>query len=218
MFYRFCLYGAWIIWHTLYRFRVIGRENRPRQHGYILIANHVCATDVVFLLLARCSPRRPMVFAKEELFASPLLSRVLRGMGAVPVSRGKGDRTLLEKAAAALRAGRDVVIFPEGTRSRTGTLGVLKSGAFAVAAMADAPIVVCRILYENGRPQLFRRVRVAVGQTFSAAQLGLNGADGAMPPASVLRRAKAICVRELERLENENAPTVQKGARRKERA
>ena len=214
MLYCICLYIAWLIWHVLYRFRVVGRKNRPRRHGYILIANHICATDAVFLLLARCSPRRPMVFAKEELFASRPVGRFLRLMGAVPVSRGKGDRTLLEKAAAVLREGRDVVIFPEGTRSRTGKLGVLKSGAFAVAAMADAPITVCRILYENGRPQIFRRVRVAVGQTFSAEQLGLKMTNGAMPSASVLRRAKETCVQELERLEKEAAASLTKRTQR----
>ena len=57
-------------------------------------------------------------------------------MGAVSIDRGKGDTVTLEKVTNACRRGIGVLIFPEGTRTKNGQLGVLKSGAFVIAASA----------------------------------------------------------------------------------
>ena len=205
MLYTICLLGAWLIWHLFYRFRVVGRKNLPRG-GYVMVCNHVAATDIVYLVLARIAWPKAIILAKQELFhITPILTWYIRRMGAVPVSRGRGDSAVIEQTVEKARAGRDVLIFPEGTRSKTGELGPLKSGAFLIAAKANVPVVPCRVLYQDGRPRFWRRVTLAIGQPLTPQQLGLSGEWEHMPPASALRGAKARCAQEMERLRRENA-------------
>ena len=59
--------------------------------------------------------RRPRFLAKEELFRIPVVGRALRGAGQIPVSRGKRDRSSLDRAVAALDRGEVIVVYPEGT-------------------------------------------------------------------------------------------------------
>lgn len=215
MIYAICLVGAWVIWHLLYRFRVMGRANLPRRQkgapGYVMICNHLAATDAVFVYLARFGWPKPLILAKAELFdISPVLSWFFKSVGAVPVVRGKGDTATLDAVVTAVRAGRDVVVFPEGTRSKTGQLQTIKSGAFVIAAAAGAPVVPCRILYQDGRPRIGRRVCVAIGQPLDVQTLGLDGAStgASTPGAAVLRGAKAQCVAAMETLYQQGLPLV----------
>ncbi len=203
--YAFCLVAAWGIWHLLYRFRVVGRENLPKDGGFVMLCNHRSAADIIFLLLARFRFKKPLIFAKAELFQiTPPLTWFFKYLGAVPISRGKGDTTVIDATVQKVRAGRDLVVFPEGTRTKTGHLGQLKSGAFVVAARAGVPVVPCRILYETGKPRLFRRVTLAIGQPLTQQQLGLADTDG-MPTPAALRDAKRLCVQKLKQLYADNA-------------
>lgn len=208
--YIFSLIGAWLIWHILYRFRAVGRANLPRRGGYVLFSNHISATDPVYILTSRFWGRRMLVFAKEELFhKNVLLTWYLKYMGGIPVSRGKGDSAVIMRAVEKVRSGRSLLVFPEGTRSRTGELQRLKSGAFLVAGAAGVPLVPCRILYQGGRPRLFGRVVVAFGRPLSCEELGLAGYEGEMPPAGVIRAVKARCAAELESLLEQNRALVE---------
>ncbi len=202
--YAFCLVGAWVIWHLLYRFRVVGRENLPEKGGFVMLCNHRSAADIIFLMLARFRFRKPLIFAKAELFQiAPPLTWFFKYLGAVPISRGKGDTTVIGETVQKVRAGRDLLVFPEGTRTKTGHLGQLKSGAFVVAARAGADIVPCRIIYEAGKPRLFSRVTLAIGRPLTQQELGL--ADCETPAPAALRAAKRITVQQLKQLYAENA-------------
>ena len=70
-------------------------------------------------------------------------------MGAVPIDRGKGDMGTVNKVTDECKNGTPILIFPEGTRSKTGELLTLKSGAFLIAGNADADMVPCRIIYDT---------------------------------------------------------------------
>lgn len=207
--YSICLVGAWLIWHVFYRLRVVGRKNLPRG-GYVMVCNHTAALDSVFLVLARFAWPKPVIMAKEELFhITPLLSWFFRQAGAVPVERGKGDAEALQQVVDRVRKGHDLLVFPEGTRSRTGEMGRLKSGAFVVAAAAGVPVVPCRVLYQDGRPRFFHKVRMVIGQPLSLQELGLDGDWERMPPPSALRNAKARCLQEMEALRAQHCAAVQ---------
>ncbi len=202
--YAICLVGAWLIWHLMYRFRVVGRENLPSKGGFVMLCNHRSAADIIFLMLARFRFQKPLIFAKAELFQiTPPLTWFFKYLGAVPISRGKGDTAVIDATVQKVRDGRDLLVFPEGTRTKTGHLGQLKSGAFVVAARAGADIVPCRIIYEAGRPRLFSRVTLAIGKPLAQQELGLSDADALSPAA--LRGAKSITVQRLKQLYAENA-------------
>ncbi len=193
----------WVVWHIVFRFKVIGRENLPRgRQGFVLAPNHISAIDPIFVVLARFWGRRMVVMAKEELFEiNPLFTWFFRAVNVIPVHRGRGDTAVVDRAIEDVRSeGRGLLIFPEGTRSKDGSLGRLKSGAFVVASAAGVPIVPCRVIYAGGKMKLFGRCTVVFGKPIPAEQLYL----GEERSAARLRACKQLLHDELEQLLEEN--------------
>jgi 1-acyl-sn-glycerol-3-phosphate acyltransferase len=123
------------------RVAVEGAELVPRDQPLIFMGNHQGNFDTLALFLA--IPRRFSWLAKEELFRVPVFGHSMRRAGYIPLNRGDGREALksLEAAAAAVRAGASIVIFPEGTRTPDGHLLPFKKGGFLLAAKAGVPIV-----------------------------------------------------------------------------
>lgn len=126
------------LFRTYNRVEVTGRENLPPTGGVLLIANHTSYADppIVGSLVGR-----PVNFmAKAQLFLFPL-GPIIRSMQAFPVKRGAGDRAALRHAITLLRAGRVLLIFPEGTRSPNGKLIPFEQGAAFIALASGAQVV-----------------------------------------------------------------------------
>lgn len=200
-FYWIIMPAAWFVWHLAFRIRVIGRENLIRDRGFVLCPNHISAIDPVFVVTARFWGRPMAILAKEELFhINRLLTWMWRNVGLVCVRRGKGDSAMLEGVVDAVRGGRGVLIFPEGTRTKDGNLGKLKSGAFVIAAEAGVDMVPCRIIYKGGRMRVFGRCTIVFGKPIPAGKLAL----GEPRSAKRLRECKDLLRAELEKLLEEN--------------
>lgn len=194
----------WVLEHILFRIEVTGREHlAPYQKkdspGYVVACNHLCDLDPVFIIEAIWPRRQMRILAKQELFKSPLVGWFLGCMGAVAVDRGKGDLSTVNRVTQACRDGRGLLVFPEGTRSKTGKLGLLKSGAFVVASQAGVDMVPCRIIYDtpSGHIKLFCRMRICFAAPIPASELTIED-----PKRSVasLRRMKNRLKAELETL------------------
>lgn len=210
MLYRIAVSVVWVVWHLVFRIRTVGREKVHGLRRYVLCANHCHAVDPVFVVVSRASERQMVVMAKEELFQiHPFISWFFRAVGAVPVSRGKGDTRAVDQCIEEVRNGKGLLIFPEGTRSHTGQPGKVKSGAFVVAAAAGASLVPCRIVYDAGGPRLFSRVTIIYGDPVPCEELGL--ADGARS-ATVLRRAKNWLLDQWQQLYLDNTTPAQQQA------
>jgi 1-acyl-sn-glycerol-3-phosphate acyltransferase len=121
-----------------WRLRVEGRW--PGKGPYVVVANHQSMLDI--LLLSHL-PREMKWIAKEELFRVPWIGWMFRISGDIPVRRGDAESggAALAKARAYLANGMNVMIFPEGTRSRTAKLLPFKSGAFRLAIEAGAAVL-----------------------------------------------------------------------------
>ncbi len=135
---------VWVLAHILFRFEVIGRENLKAVRdgrAYVIAPNHIANLDPVLIAITIFDWKRLRILAKEELFKNPLAGWFLRCMGAVSIERGKGDTTTVEKLTNECKNGTGIMIFPEGTRTKTGKLGVIKSGAFVIAAAAGADML-----------------------------------------------------------------------------
>ena len=192
---------AWVVWHLAFRIKVIGRENLIHDRGFVLAPNHVSALDPVFVVLARFWGRRMLVMGKEELFQiNPFFSWFFRHVGVVPVHRGKGDTAVVDQAIECVRKGQGLLIFPEGTRSKDGNLGKLKSGAFVVAAQAGVDMIPCRVIYKGGKMKLFGHCTVVFGKPIPAEKLTL----GQPRSAARLRECKQHLTEALEQLLAEN--------------
>jgi glycerol-3-phosphate dehydrogenase (NAD(P)+) len=121
-----------------FRVRRLGREHIPHG-GVILAANHRSFLDP--FVIGCCLPRPIYFVAKQELFRNPLLGWFLNCMGAFPVRRGQSDEQSVETSLALLERGQAVVIFPEGTRIRAGSLAKPKRGVGRLALQSGAPVV-----------------------------------------------------------------------------
>ena len=131
-------YIARMVAIAFYRIRVFGRNNWPREGGALVCANHKGYFDPV--LVGLCCERPMNVLAKQSLFRFPL-KPLIEAMGAIPVNRSGTGLDGLRETMTRLRAEELVLLFPEGTRTESGSIGNLKPGFIAVARKTNVPIV-----------------------------------------------------------------------------
>jgi 1-acyl-sn-glycerol-3-phosphate acyltransferase len=162
------------------RYRVTGREHVP-PGAVVFCSNHESNVDPPVLFRALHSKLH--ILYKAELRRFPLMATVFDVGGFVPVDRDNRDRALasIGRGAASLRAGNSFLIFPEGTRSRSGELLPFKKGGFLMAIQAQAPIVPVairggRAAMRKGSP-LIRPVHVSVRIGKPVPTAGLTAAD-----------------------------------------
>ena len=147
------------IFYPLYRIKVIGKENFPKEGGVLLCTNHIDALDPPVVGIT--CPRTVHFMAKEELFEMPLLKSILPRVNAFPVKRGMSDRQAMRKGLSVLKEGKVVGLFPAGTRSKDGQLKKGLAGAGFFALRGNATVMPCAII---GPYKPFRRLKVVYGK------------------------------------------------------
>lgn len=125
---------------------VIGKENILPGKPQIFMANHQSDFDI-FIVLAHI-PEQFRWIVKKELFKVPLFGPAMRNAGYIEIDRQNRERAMksIERAALKIREGKSVMSFPEGTRSRDGTIQPFKQGMFYLALMSGVPIVPITII------------------------------------------------------------------------
>mgnify|MGYP006197461547 FL=1 len=129
-----------MVTRVIYRLRVRGGEHIPVDGAAIVVANHVSFVDAVLLMAA--SPRPIRFIMDHRIFATPVLGWLFRLAKAIPVAPQKEDpeayARAFEAAAAVLREGDLLAIFPEGGITRDGSLQPFKGGVLKVLEQARA--------------------------------------------------------------------------------
>lgn len=156
--------------------------------GYVVVTNHASYFDIVVLFMAL--PIVPGFIAKKELAKVPFLAQALDLGGHVLIDRGNRSRAKasLDQAARQVRAGRTVLVFPEGTRSKTGRIEKFKLGAFHLALAAGVPIVPVGIAGSRdvmpGEGLIYPgTVRVRIGAPITAADVAAEAKRTTEPKA-----------------------------------
>jgi 1-acyl-sn-glycerol-3-phosphate acyltransferase len=143
--YRFAVAVVKPLMRLLFRWDFRGYEHIPTTGGVILAANHISVADPFAVgLYLHEGGRPPRFMAKASLFRLPIAGRILRGLHQIPVYRYSAQaRHALDAAAAALRAGEVVVIYPEGTTTRDADYWPMKArtGVARLALETGAPVV-----------------------------------------------------------------------------
>lgn len=173
-FYRI-LHGCagWLI-RFLFRVKITGRENVPKQGGYVVCANHVSLLDV--FTLAASFPRQLRFLAKSELFSIPILAPVIRSLGAVSVDRGGSDVKAIKRSIEIVKEGELFSVFPQGHRypMKNPADTPIKNGIGLIAYRAQASIIPVCIKLKKQKYCLFRRTQILIGKPISVGALGLH--------------------------------------------
>lgn len=175
------------LWFSGIKVDIVHPGNILRDRAAVYAVNHASNVEppVLFAALSGLFPRMRILY-KAELRKLPILVRAFDLAGFVPLERGNRDQSLpaIERAARALREGNSFLIFPEGTRSRTGDLLPFKKGGFIMALQAQAPVVPVAIKGARDAMKkgslIIRPVRVTVsfGPPIETAGLTMDQRDG----------------------------------------
>ncbi|MDO5624973.1 MAG: MFS transporter [Pseudomonadota bacterium] len=192
---------SWLLTRIVYRFKVTGDQHIPLEGPAVLVANHVSFVDAVLLMAA--SPRPIRFLMDHRIFRIPVLGWLFKLAKAIPVAPQKDDPAAYERAfaeaAAVLREGDLLGIFPEGAITRDGALQPFKGGVMKIVERAradgiDVPVVPMALTnlwgsyfsrIEKGgamtrpfRRGMFSRVGLNVGEAVPAAQVSPEGLQG----------------------------------------
>jgi len=159
----------------------MGKVDTRRPHMYAL--NHLSALDIPAVYVAM--PCHFRIMAKEELFRYPFMGWHLRRSGQVSIERENAVASMrsLNRAAAILKGGQPLVVFPEGGRSETGQVKPFLPGVFYVAIKAGVDVVPMALVgtYELLPMNTFhvkpRPLELLVGEPISSAGYGLRDMD-----------------------------------------
>ncbi len=138
-FYKGVRFAFSLFSHTYLRLSVEGTSNIPESGGVIVVSNHQSHLDTPLLGLA--IPRESRFPGKAELFASPFPRSLLLNLGGFPLVRGEGDRKAISFSQTVLENGGVLAMFPEGTRSRDGSIAPFHRGLGVLALKTGVPIV-----------------------------------------------------------------------------
>jgi len=178
IFYLICRNIILLFGKIYWRLSSKGTENIPKEGGVLLVANHFSYLDPP--LIGSLSPRPVHILAKYELFRVPIFNWLIKALGAIPIKRDVIDRKSLRTAVDILKNGCVLLVFPEGTRTRDGSIGKPKPGPGLIAKLADTAILPVYIegSYKSlPRKRLFpkpNKITVYFGKSFTINELGYD--------------------------------------------
>lgn len=141
--------------------RAHGLEHINKAEKAIYVANHSSLFDIV--AVCRACPVPLFYIAKKELAKVPVMGQFMWLIGMIFIDRKNKDSAMrsMMKAAEGIKKGRNIISFPEGTRSKDGTVGLFKRGSFIIAKQYDIPVAPITI--------------VGAHRILSAGSTGLHG-------------------------------------------
>lgn len=185
----------------LWRPKVSGVENIPRDGGVILAANHLSVVDSMVVPVV--CPRPVYYLAKAEYFAHPVLGPLLTGLNNIPVNRTGGREALLaiDAAVPVLSAGHVLGIHPEGTRSPDGRLYRGRPGTVKLALDTGAAVVPVGLIgTERIHPIGARVPRLARCEVIFGEPLDLTPYTDEQQNAKLLREVTLRLMRAIQKL------------------
>ena len=209
----FVRYTVMGIYKLFYNFRIEGWENVPEKEGVIIASNHRSYADPVILTMPMKRPDTYM--AKEELFHNKIFGAFIRFLGAFPVKRGAGDMQVIDDCVDILESGRNVVIFPEGTRSKENKVGRGKTGVALIAAKSGADVLPMGIVFEGPKLHFRSKVTLKIGKLIKSEELDIG--DGSPKQLKLIKKRIMDSITELvegpkPEIASENAGAIAENA------
>jgi len=159
LFYTFIKGIAFVIFHIIFKIRVEGKENIPREGSLVLCANHHSNWDP--LVIASVFSRKISWMGKKELFENKLLSYFLTKLQVFPVDRQVSDIGAVKKALRILKDKKVLGIFPEGTRVKGFDKENAKAGVALLTLKSNSLVIP---VYTRGTYKLFSKIDIIIGK------------------------------------------------------
>ena len=157
------------VFGAAYLKKATGLENLPQEGGFVLCANHLSALDPI-CIASRLPRSMDIAFlAKKELFKNTALKKLIVALGAIPIDRGSADIGAIRASMQALKDGKCLMVFPQGTRSKDNTPTPMLSGASMIALRGGVPVIPC---YIDGPYRLFRHIDIRFGKPIDFSDFG----------------------------------------------
>ena len=139
LWYQFCRMAYGVLATSFWRLQVFNRHYEPTTGSVLYLSNHQSFLDPAIMSLAL---KRPMHFmARASLFRFPIFKQWITSVNAFPVRRGAADTGAMKEALRRLKRGEQLVVFPEGTRTRDGRVGPFLPGVALLARRAAEWVV-----------------------------------------------------------------------------
>ncbi|MBN2088358.1 1-acyl-sn-glycerol-3-phosphate acyltransferase [candidate division KSB1 bacterium] len=200
-FYRIAHFLVTFFFKIFFGFRVKGNDVIPEQGRVILASNHISGWDPPALGIA--TKREVFFLAKKELFTIPVIGWLIKILNAVPIDRGVGDVRALKTFISILNREAAVILFPEGTRSKTGELGEAREGVGLIAMKTNSDIIP---VYISGtrkiKNAIFRKPRVQV--VFGNRVYLKNYKHAQLEGKELYKQISTDVLKEIRRLRDEN--------------
>jgi acyl-[acyl-carrier-protein]-phospholipid O-acyltransferase/long-chain-fatty-acid--[acyl-carrier-protein] ligase len=132
----------WVVTHTIYRIKVLGRDNIPEHGGALFICNHLSHVDA--LLLMSSTDRKVRFLMYKGIYEKPAIKPFARILDAIPISSEQRPREMIQSlraASEAIKEGHVACIFPEGQITRIGFTLPFQRGFERIMKDVDAPII-----------------------------------------------------------------------------
>ncbi len=174
----------WVYFFVLNRTRVIGKHNVGQERNTLLLSNHQSMIDSFLIGVAAYFPHalwKPHLMpwnpaAEENFFKTPLLAWFSENWKCIPVRRGQRDFHAVHRMSQELPKGV-IILFPEGTRTRDGSVGPGRPGVGLVALATQPRVIPVAIEGMNralpiGRvfPRFFQRISVSFGEPMDCSE------------------------------------------------
>lgn len=156
------------LWLNGSKAKVYGKENLPKEGGYIIACTHNGYVDILNLGVS-IYPRAIHFMAKKQLFDSKLFGGLLSRLNAFPVDRENPGPSVIKVPRQLIKEGKVVGIFPSGTRSVENT--DLKQGAITIAQLSKAKIVPAAYVGPRNVKEVLKRNRgyLIYGEPFTVS-------------------------------------------------
>lgn len=151
---------------TLYPTTVMNKKGFRASERAVVVCNHMSNMDIV--VIKSHQPFKQYVLAKHTLFQNKFFGCVLKSYGGIPVNRQEVGVGTIRTVLDLLKNNKQVLLFPEGTRSSSlDEANAIKNGVAMFALKSNSPIIPMMFLY---RPKMFRFNKLLVGQPIDLSQ------------------------------------------------
>lgn len=189
--------SAGLYMRLAYGIKIYGRENLVFDGPAVLASNHISLLDPP--IVGSFTPFEIHFMAKAELFNNPLFGAIIKALNSFPVKRGMIDRNALEITENLLKSGERVLLFPEGTRQKSGVLAKGRPGAAKVAVDCQVPVLPICIAESNHLRKLVfsrRHLKLCYGKLIDTKNF-----EPDLPEKDRIRRLAEKIMAEIRKLQ-----------------